>query len=377
MEEMEKRSTRDETLPTKDREKESTEESVERADLPESGEEEAEASEERATAAVEREDEEIHLPSHPADLQSKEKKHHIAKRMVAEAKEIVSASEAEVEECRLLLESDLEAYNEAKAALRTYALEQSETYLKDLGYELAEEEESVIFEPAEEIPPVALEDISSGTFTALMMAIAVGAGVLVGMLYLAAQRLQIPFDLSMITDQATVEKLFVWFTQAVGYTGGSKAYTGAAMVALVVLAVMFLTYWIRVTLKAGKNLHFAQKQLADAQAYVSRKANCKEEMERVDGHIKDAIATLKDYEILLAEQNSKLHRILHFEGLHDDHTRYAARSRETMDTTQTLVETIRRFMATPMSEEGRLSEKSTLMLQHTKEELKKVLERLV
>lgn len=333
--------------------------------------------EEREETAAFPETEEVTPSSQPLHTpRSKEEKHHAAKQMVAEAKEIVATSDAQAEECRLLLESDLEAYNEAKAALRTYALEQSEAYLKDLGFDATDEEETVTFEPAEEVPPVALEEVNSGKFTALMMAIAVGAAAFFGMLYLATQKLQMPFDLSKLFEEDTFEKLFGWFTQAVGYTGGSPAYTGAAMVALVVLGLMVLTYQVRVSLKANKNLHFAQKQLEDAQSYVSQKANCKEEMERVDAHIRDAIAVLKEYEILLAEQNSKLYRIFHFEGVHEDHTHYTVRSRETIDTTKTLVETVKRFMATPMSEEGRLSEKSTQMLQQAKAEISRVLEML-
>ncbi len=312
------------------------------------------------------------LPSEP-----KPKKQIIAKQLVSEAKEMVESTEAQMQECRLLLENDLKAYNEAKAELRANALEQSEALLEELGYDPSkEEEDTILFEPAEEIPPVEPKDISSGKFTAFIMAVLVGMGALVGLVYLATEKLQMTLDLSKTPDRSTLEKLFGWFAQTVGYTGVSSYYVGIAVVTAAILLLMVLVYWIRVALKANKNLHFAQKQLEDVKEYVARKTNCKEEMERVDAHIKDAIATLKDYEILLAEQNGKLRRILHFEGFHDDQREYAPRSQETMQVTQSLVETIKRFIATPMSEEGKLSGKSTLFLHSAKEKIRKVLETL-
>ena len=314
----------------------------------------------------------VDLPSDP-----KPKKHHIAKQLVGEAKELVERSEAQLQECRLLLESDLKAYNEGKAELRANALGQSEAYLEELGYDPSEEEEdTTLFEPAEEIPPVQLKDVSSGKFTAFIMAVLIGVAALVGLIYLATEKLQMTLDISKTPDQNTLEKIFGWFAHVVGYDGVYSFYVGLALVTAAILLLMALYYWIRVALKANKNLHFAQKQLENVKEYVSQKTNCKEEMDKVDAHIKDAIATLKDYEVLLAEQNGKLRRILHFEGFHDDQREYSERSQETMQITQSLVETIKRFIATPMSEEGKLSGKSTLFLHSAKEKIRKVLEAL-
>ncbi len=313
----------------------------------------------------------------PTESPKKVKKHHIAKQLVAEAKEIVAHSDSEVEECRVLLESDLSAYNSAKEALRTQALEQSETHLKELGFEpLDEAEDRVVFEPNEEILPVELKDVSSGAFTALLLALIVGAVTLVGMVYVAAQKLQLALDFSKVPEVSIIEQIAGWYAQAVGYSGDASLYVGASVVGAVVLLLMVLTYAIRVTLKGNKNLHFAEQQLEEAKTYVSRKASCKEEMERVDAHIKDAIATLKDYEVLLSEQNGKLQRILHFEGFHDDQREYKHSSQDTMQTTQQLVDSVKRLMATPMSEKGRLSEASMQRLQETKEVLQRVLEKL-
>ena len=308
---------------------------------------------------------------------AKTKKYHLSKALVAEAKEIVDASHAQLEECRLLLESDLAEYNEAKASLRANALEQSEVLLEELGYEpSAHEEDSLVFEPKEDQPPISLRDVSSGRFTAFIMSVLIGMGTFVGLIYLATEKLSMTLDLSKMPDEDTTEKIFGWFGTLVGATGESGWIVGLTGVFALVFLVMALVYLVRVTLKARYNLHFAQKQLEDARAYVDYKGSCKAEMEKVDAHIKDAIATLKDYEILLSEQNGKLRRIMHFEGFHDDQREYRESSQKTMRLTEELVDTIKRFMATPMSEEGKLSGKSTLFLHSAKEKIRKVLDEI-
>ena len=307
----------------------------------------------------------------------KTKKHHLAKALVAEAKEMVDASHAQLEECRLLLESDLAEYNKAKASLRANALEQSEVLLEELGYEPSDEEEdTLVFEPKEEVEPIALRDISSGRFTGLILALLVGLAAVLAAIYYATEKLSMTLDLSKYPEQSTIEKIFGWFAQLVGYTGENGWLVGLAIVALGALLLMWIVYAIRVSLKASKNLHFAQKQLDSTKEYVAYKSSCKEEMDKVDAHIKDAIATLKDYEILLAEQNGKLRRIMHFEGFHDDQREYRESSQQTMSLTETLVDTIKRFIATPMSEEGKLSGKSTLFLHSAKEKIRKVLDEI-
>jgi len=97
------------------------------------------------------------------------KKHHEAKKLVEEAKSIVQASENELEDCRLLLEDDLREYDTAKKALKSGGLDGAKALLLELGYTSDVEdntsEDSIVFEPKEEVQPIVLKDVYSGKFT--------------------------------------------------------------------------------------------------------------------------------------------------------------------------------------------------------------------
>jgi hypothetical protein len=151
---------------------------------------------------------------------------------------------------------------------------------------------------------------------------------------------------------------------------------GGLVVGGAALAVMVLIYMIRVSLKGSKNLHFATKQLENAEAYTKQKSNCKTEMDRVDAHMKETLETLKMYKVLFNEQKGKLERILYVEGAKDNETPYHTKTLIEMDSTKELLRTIKSFMSTPMSEEGKLSEKSVISLERAQNKIDEMLERL-
>ena len=74
-------------------------------------------------------------------------------------------------------------------------------------------------------------------------------------------------------------------------------------------------------------------------------------------------------------QRGKLQRILHIEGEREKSTEYHDKSYAEIRDTKELIRTIKDFMDTPMSEEGKLSSKSELLLQNTKDQINKVIDR--
>ncbi len=301
------------------------------------------------------------------------KKHEAAKKLVDEAKSIVEASENELYDCKLLLQEDLAEYDDAKKSLNSGALNEAKALLSELGHTQVsnenEEDDVVVFEAKDDVAPLTIKDVSSGMFTGMILALIGGLATLLGLLYLAAEKLGMTVDISKVPSSETLQTLFGWFGTQVGFK--DDALNGGLLVGMVVLVVMMLIYLIRVGLKGGSNLRFAQQQMKDTQKYITHKTNCKTEMDRVDAHIKDAIGVLKDYEMILREQNGTLARIRHFEGKQPSLTGYHDKSVHEMNHTQNLIESISRFMATPMSEEGKLSGKSTLFLHSAKEVLQK------
>jgi len=305
------------------------------------------------------------------------KKHLEAKKIVYEAKNIVAESDAQMQECKLLLEDDLREYKEAQQSLRDGGLDEAKSLLSKLGqFEEKDNslEDSAVFETKENVKPIVIKDIKSGKFTGLILALLAGFTTLVGLIYLATEKLGIPLDITKIPKNETIIKIFEWFSSLAGIEGNMMI--GVGLLSLAILLVIFIVYAIRVGLKGASNLRFANSQMLETEKYIAHKTNCKIEMDRVDVHITDTVKTLKDYEVLLHEQSAKLKRVLHFEGNHNNIAEYQAKSKEEIVLAQNLIDNIERFMATPMSEEGKLSGKSTLFLKSTKEALHEVLTKL-
>ncbi len=307
---------------------------------------------------------------------AKMKKHHEAKKLVEEAKSIVKASESELQDCRLLLEDDLKEYDAAKKALKVGGYNAAKDLLSELGHGTFahDEEEDVVFEAKDDVKPIVLKDVRSGRFTGMILSLLGGLATLGGLVYWATEKLGMTLDITKVPSNETIHTIFGWFGTQIGRP--NDALNGALVVGAAVLAVMILIYLLRVWLKGSSNLRFATEQMKETQKYITHKSNCKVEMDRVDAHITDAIKVLKDYEILLNEQSGKLKRILHFEGQKGNVSDYHSKSVSEMKDTQNLIENIGRFISTPMSEEGKLSGKSSLFLHSAKETLQKTLEKL-
>ncbi|WP_415406193.1 hypothetical protein ACLHDG_10530 [Sulfurovum sp. CS9] len=306
------------------------------------------------------------------------KKNDQAVALVGKAKNIVKESEKQLEACKLLLSDDLKEYEEAKKALNEGGLNACEALLSESGYidesEETIEEDGVVFEAKEDLAPIVLQDVSSGKFTGFIMALIGGAVTLGGMIYVATEKLGVTLDLSKVPAAEAIKPVFGYYGTLVGMN--ENANIGMALVAVVTLLVMWIIYAIRVSTKGSKNLHFATQQLEEAEAYTAHKSNCKEEMDKVDVHIHNAISTLKTYQVLFNEQKGKLQRILHIEGTKEALSEYHEKSILEMRETQGLINSVRSFMATPMSEEGKLSGKSTLFLHSAKSKMQKVIDRL-
>ena len=307
--------------------------------------------------------------------EKKLKKHQEAKKLVAEAKSIAKDSESELQDCRLLLADDMQEYVEAVKALKIGGLDESKRLLSRLhDIQMVENdviEENNIFEAKEDLTPLHLKDVSSGKFTGFLLSLLGGVVTFGGLIYWATEKLGMTLDISKVPSNDTIETIFSWFGTQVGNT--EDAVIGGVAVGAAVLGVMALIYMIRVALKSSTNLHFAQIQMKETQKYITQKSNCKAEMDRVDVHIKEAVKVLKDYEVLLNEQKGKVERIFHFEENKSKTSQFQQKSIATIKETQGLVENIEKFISTPMSEEGKLSELNVKALVMSKEYISKLL----
>ncbi len=317
-----------------------------------------------------------------ADLNSQiknMKKNDASKLLVKKARIIIKDAEDQLDECKLLLASDLKDYDNAVQKLKENGMDTSEELLTQLNY-VSDEEESeedkniegiVVFEPKEEVVPLHIKDVSSGKFTGFLMGLLGGVVTFAGMAFVASEKLGITVDLSQLT---TMEPVYSWYSRLIGLKG--DMFYGRLFMILVALLVVWLIYKIRVSMKASANLNHSTKQLAAAEEYTAHKSSCKDEMDKVDAYIHDSIKTLKTYQVVLNEQKGKLERILHIEEDQSETAAYHHKSLIEMKDTHELISAIKDFMSVPMSEEGKLSGKSSLFLHRAKSRVQKVLDRL-
>ncbi len=307
--------------------------------------------------------------------EKKVKKHVQALEYVEKAKNMVDHAEAQTEQCKLLLLSDIKEYDNAKNSLKKGGLEVCSDLLEQVGAKTSttqsEESDDVVFEPKEELPPMPIKSVSSGRFTGMIYALLAALLTAIGLIYVATEKLGITLDVTKVPSAERTQNLMTTFSTFVGL---DNYHVGIAIFVLAVLFVMWLVYVIRMALKGNANLHFAVKQFAEAELYTETKEDCKVEMDKVDAHMKESIETLKMYEVILNEQKGKLERILHIEGA--SQKEYHEKSYMEIRETKELIETIKHFMMMPMSEDGRLSDKSVLLLQRAKLKIDKILERL-
>jgi hypothetical protein len=303
------------------------------------------------------------------------KKHQKAKSLVAEAKSLVKKSENELQDCKLLLEDDIKEYVEALEALKRGGLDESKEFLAKIGdidLDISEiEVDDKVFEAKEDLEPLHLKEVSSGRFTGFLLSLLGGMATLGGLIYWATEKLGMTLDITKIPSNETVQTILGWFGTQVGRE--NDVVVGGVVVGVVVLAVMTLLYMIRVSLKGSSNLNFAKKQMKETQKYVTKKTDCKAEMDRVDAHIMQAVKVLKDYEVVLNEQVGKLKRIFHFENDKNSLSKFQQKSIDTIKDTKGLIENIQKFISTPMSEEGKLSEWNVKALKNSKDYLEQLL----
>ena len=307
------------------------------------------------------------------------KKHDAANLIVSKTRHIVEDTDKQLDACKVLLSDDLKAYEEAKAALMQNALAEAEALLRDVGYlppslEEGEDEEVVVFEPKEEIAPFYVKEPSSGKFGGFVLGVVAAAATLGGVVYAAAQKAGVALALDKVPDFETCREVFSAVPQLWG--GEPNMTLGAVVAGGAAVAAGWIVYAIKVAMKGSSNLSFAKKQLEEAREYAKHKGDCKAEMDKVDAHMNEAIETLKGYEVALREQNGKLHRIIHIEGKLDSPDAYHEKSKREIEETHKLVETIKRFVSTPMSEAGRLSQKSVALLKEAKANFQAFIDKL-
>ncbi len=294
-----------------------------------------------------------------------------AQELIENSKKIVSQVDSEVDECKIGVSEVANEFDVTKTTFNETVFSNSKNLLEKVGYEYSSSDDDEPFELSlgneEEQEKFSIENINTGRFTGLILALIMGLLTAIGMVYFALTQLKI--DLKTVTPETITEQInpiLTWIGTFGGHTGGNMI-VGAIILGFSALIVAWIVYAIRVNLKAKKNLHVAQKVYEKTSEYCSSKENCKSEMKKIDSHLREAIVEISNFKMMLEEQIAKLKRVLHVEGEYDEEKEYHPTSKKIMRETEKEMRAIEKLLNTAVTKNGKLNFQSVQALSSARE----------
>ena len=271
-----------------------------------------------------------------------------AKKLIDDSKELISNIDKDVSETKTIVVQNIDTLKEIKSTLTNSTIANSRGLLEKVNHPYTQEDD---FEPFEVQLGTASEDISvknigSGWFSGLILSI---LGMIVTALAWFFVSSKITGEVYLL-DKMPTEALFSWM--------GGNPQVGMAVIGLSTLLVGYLIYKVRVSMRENKNLKTANSTFEKSNSYVNHQQESKLEMLNLDKHIKEVTPLIRNYKVLLDEQNAKLTRILHIEGELENHANYQRTSKEVMGDTEKLMESVEHLISISMTKEGKVNELS-------------------
>ena len=309
--------------------------------------------------------------------EKKIKQHTRALKMVSEAKVFVSEADEHIQSSKLLLESDLDAYVIAKQALYDNGLKACIAGLKKVGATVSpymvKAEKCTACNDQNVIKTMHIKGVSRSKFASYLFALLLGHIAAIGFVYMATKALGMSEENTHHTIGENFEHIMTWFSTLIGL---ESMPMGIAVYLTSVGLVTYVVYLLRTLYKSNSNLHFAAKQLAEAEFFNEIQQDEKYKIDQIDMHVKECIALFEKYAVFCNEQQGTLQRILYVEGEKKDVSEYNRRSSREIQRTEMLVEHILELLSEPVASESQLSQKSVHLLLNAREHLDKVIERL-
>jgi len=303
------------------------------------------------------------------ESQTKKSKLAEAKALIESSKELVSKADSEVAECKVGVSEAAEAFDSAKRTFNNVTFHNAESFLEKMGFEYSSFDEDDAFELAldeEESEDFSVENLSTGRFTGLILAIITALATLFAWVYLASQKLNIDLDgMNVESAKEQVNPILNWIGgDMIG--ANSNMMIGAIVLGFSALIMAWLVYAIRVSLKARKNLRIAKETYEKSAEYCMTKEECRREMKRVDAHLREATVEIGNFETVLDEQFSTLKRILHVEGSYEEDKEYHPTSKKTMRETEKVMRGAEKLLNTAITKDGKLNFQSIQALSNAR-----------
>ena len=292
-----------------------------------------------------------------------------AQELIENSKELVSRANTEVQECKVGISEAAEAFDEAKRNFNNTTFKSCETLLEKLGFDYSSYDEIEPFELSvdeDDGEAFSVQDISSGRFTGLILALFVALATLGAWIYMSFTKLKI--DPKTITPETATEQInpvLTWIGTLGGNTGGNMI-VGAVILGFSALIMAWLVYAIRVSMKGKKNLRIAKEMHEKSKEYCMTKEDCKREMKKVDAHLRESTEEASNFETILNEKVATLKRILHIEGAYDEAKEYHPSSKKCMRETEKVMQGVEKLLNTAVTKDGKLNFQSIQALSNAK-----------
>lgn len=316
---------------------------------------------------IENEDQEVKIENQPEPIAPATKKNKLAEAdaLIGSSQELVAKAESEVAECKVGISEAAENFETAKQTFMDTTFASSEIELEKLGFEYTTFEEGASFELA--IDPsnnekFSVQNLSSGRFTGLILALMAALITVAGWIFLAMTKLGIDpnsLDLQSATEQ--VNPILTWIGGEM-FAANGNMMVGAVIVGFSALIMAWLVYAIRISLKGTKNLRLAQETFEKSNEYCMSQEDCKQEMKKVDAHLREVTQEIGNFDMILNEQLSVLKRIMHVEGAYDEEKEYHPSSKKVMRETEKIMRGAEHLVSTAITEDAKLNFQSVQAL---------------
>ncbi len=301
------------------------------------------------------------------EIESEKDKISEAKRLIESSKELVSAVDTAVQECKVGVSNAANEFDRQKYIFINQIFRKSESLLKKVGIEYREGgrvERSFELSVDTNTGDIEIEHITSGRFTGMLLAIFFAMMTLATWIYFALKALNLPLEKSSLNTlfiETHVDAILQWIGGGVIGVEGDPTI-GGLILGFSVLIVAWIVYAMRVNLKTDKNFRLAKKSYIESRAYSSSKDACRKEMLKVDAHLRDVIISIENFTIMLGEENAILQRVVYVEGVFDEDKRYHPSSKKVMRDTEKLMKSIDALLNTSITADGKLNPQSEKVL---------------
>jgi len=290
-----------------------------------------------------------------------------AEALIETSKELVNKVDLEVSKCKIGISEAAKKFDKVKRTFKNTILKSADILLGKVGYEYITYEEAEAFElslDGDSEEKFLVENLSSGRFTGLLLAMLVAFLTVAIWVYIAIRKLNIdPRSLTPKSAMLQVNPMLEW----IGGLVGGTVNIGALILGLSALIMGWLVYALRMHLKGKKNLVLAKDIFEKSNEYYITREVSQREMKKVDKHLRDVTTEMDNLTTILNEHAATLKRVIHVEGIYEEDKEYHPSSKKVMRETEKIMRAAESLLETAITQEGKLNFQSVQALNSAKD----------